>query len=318
MCSAGVCCQARCGVCQVCNLPGSVGSCRTAADGHPCPDAEPCNGGEVCQAGACVSGAPPRCDDDNPCTSDGCRAGTGCVHTALADGTRCSNGDVCDGEETCRAGVCKPGQPLGCDDGNPCTLDSCEPGKGCVSVRLADGTRCSNGDVCDGEEICQAGVCGPGRPLACDDANSCTTDSCHPLRGCQHARLADGTSCSGLDLCAGPGSCASGLCTGTGVRPLDCDDQNPCTTDTCRADAGCSHQAVADRTSCGDCLACAGGACLAAEDCAGGGGCALVGAAARHDRGWFWLLFWSVLLFACLLALLRARPARRWRRARPD
>jgi len=58
-------------------------------------------------------------------------------------------------------------------------------------------TPCSNGNACDGLEICVDGACTPGTPLICDDALSCTTDTCVPATGCAATPLdtdADGDS----------------------------------------------------------------------------------------------------------------------------
>jgi len=44
---------------------------------------------------------------------------------------------------------------------------------------------CDNGNVCDGVEHCQAGVCYNGKPLFCDDADPCTTNTCDATLGCQ-------------------------------------------------------------------------------------------------------------------------------------
>jgi hypothetical protein len=34
--------------------------------------------------------------------------------------------------DVCAGGSCRPGTPLACDDGNPCTADACDPSLGCV------------------------------------------------------------------------------------------------------------------------------------------------------------------------------------------
>jgi hypothetical protein len=44
---------------------------------------------------------------------------------------------------------------------------------------------CSDGNPCNGIETCDSNVgCVPGTPLACNDGNACTDDSCDPVRGC--------------------------------------------------------------------------------------------------------------------------------------
>lgn len=52
-------------------------------------------------------------------------------------------------------------------------------------------------------------------------------------------------------------SCDEGAC---GTVPLDCDDANECTTDTCNSLTGCVHTPVADGTPCTG-GTCTGGVC---------------------------------------------------------
>ena len=49
-----------------------------------CADGLVCNGVESCSANFCSAGAPPTCDDADPCTSDGCSEGAGgCFYTLV-------------------------------------------------------------------------------------------------------------------------------------------------------------------------------------------------------------------------------------------
>jgi hypothetical protein len=88
--------------------------------------------------------------------------------------------DVCDGSETCNqvSHVCVAGQPLVCNDGNPCTVDSCHPVDGCLVDRRAfdvdgDGyfAPACGGDDCDD----QVASTHPGAPEICADGvdNDC-------------------------------------------------------------------------------------------------------------------------------------------------
>jgi hypothetical protein len=56
--------------------------CEQSAD---CSDELSCNGDELCREGRCVAGDAPRCDDQLPCTLDGCTEGQGCVHLPMRD-----------------------------------------------------------------------------------------------------------------------------------------------------------------------------------------------------------------------------------------
>src|SRR4029077_21044480 len=55
-------------------------------------------------------------------------------------------------------------------------------------------------------------------------------------------------SCGDGNICNGVETCRAGVCTaGT---PLDCDDGDPCTVDSCAPASGCQHTMVADLGSC--------------------------------------------------------------------
>ena len=184
-----------------------IPSCEVDAD---CDNGQPCDGVERCASGACVASA--RLDDGEPCGSElACRGGVcanvlcgnmtvdapeDCDDGDTINGDGCENdctftctsdddcavmdADVCDGRETCNqvSHVCVAGQPLVCNDGNPCTVDSCHPVDGCVIDRRAfdvdgDGyfaTACG-GDDCDD----QVASTNPGAPEICADGvdNDC-------------------------------------------------------------------------------------------------------------------------------------------------
>ncbi len=249
ICEDGVCCNTTCtGDCRFCNLRESLGTCATAPNGYPCPDADICNGAETCQNGVCINAPDLTCDDYNLCTVDSCNSATGCVHTPVANGTSCSDGDVCTGVETCQNGNCVSDGELDCDDGDPCTGDSCHPQTGCSHTPLQDGTPCGDNNDCNGVDVCQDGECVPGGPMDCDDDNTCTADQCIPGTGCVHDPLPGGTPCNDGDVCTVGDSCAGGVCSGS---PADCDDHDPCTTDVCDALSGCVHTTLPDGTGCG-------------------------------------------------------------------
>ena len=98
-----------------------------------------------------------------------------------------------------------------------------------------------------------------GSALECNDSNACTKDSCTASKGCQNVATADtcndGNACTLLDVCSG-GACKGG-------NALNCDDNNPCTTDSCDPKSGC--KALANTASCSD-----GNACTSGDVCVGG------------------------------------------------
>jgi hypothetical protein len=117
--------------------------------------------------------------------------------------------------------------------------------------------QCADGDLCNGIERCVAGTCeAPSTPLACDDGDACTQDSCDPAAGCAHADTAcsatcgpgdDGLRCSDGTACSVGDTCSAGSCVGT---PLACDDGDPCTADACDASLGCVHVEQPDPPAC--------------------------------------------------------------------
>ena len=203
------------------------------------------------------------CDDGNQCTQDVCDPTEGCQHPAL-DGADCEDGDPCTLEDKCVDDQCEAGLPDNCDDGNPCTDDSCEAEAGCLHVPNTapcdDQNKCTTTDTCVAEE-CQ----GMGE-MDCDDGNVCTDDGCASAEGCTHSpntdECNDGNQCTLLD------TCQDGACAGSGEQ--DCDDEDPCTTDSCDPAAGCLH-ALASGVACDDKNACTLGDLCAEGICQPGG-----------------------------------------------
>lgn len=229
---------------------GCVFAARDCDDGNPCtadaciqvqgcvhkPQAGPCEDGDLCttndrcDAGGCAGGPPLDCGDWDPCTSDWCEKGVGCLHALKPECPGpCVDAGDCDDGDPCTVDVCNPFQgscehtrnptcllacladqtvpsdptdltallDLLCLDGDECTVDLCLPGLGCHHLPVDD---------CDAE-------CDPFLP-ACDDGDPCTLDACDPFTGrCYRLPSPD---------CARPCRQAS-----------DCLDGNPCTLDLC-------------------------------------------------------------------------------------
>ena len=190
--------------------PCTVDACDTSsgvvhqpvAAGSSCSDGNACNGMEVCDASAsCLAGTPPQLDDGNPCTVDSCDPNFGVQHVAASAGVSCPDGNVCNGDETCDgSGTCQPGVPLVVDDGNPCSVDACDPIAGVTHTQLASGTPCPSAgvDLCSGAPVCSdVGLCVQGPPVAVDDSNPCTLDSCDPTTGVVTHVPIDTAGCDG-------------------------------------------------------------------------------------------------------------------------
>lgn len=149
----------------------------------------------------------------------------------------CQNASDCNDNNACTTDACNAGScvntPVSCDDGNPCTVDACDSVNGCSHT-----------------------------PIVCNDNNPCTTDTC--VGGsCQFTPVANGTGCSDGNACNGAETCQAGACTpGT---PPNCNDNNPCTIDSCDNINGCQHVAIANGTPCPN-----GTVCDGAETCQNG------------------------------------------------
>lgn len=247
--------------------------CAGVAEGGACDDLDPCTVGETCQGGTCKSVVTTNCGDGLGCTVDTCVPVGGamfsCVHTLKAQ--RCLIGGVCYQE-----GDLNPEAD--------CEVCSAESAQTAWSLQI-DGALChTDGSGCT-VDTCVGGVCAAGFNTACEDGLSCTTNTCssadpvvfqcsttvqngncaldgacysqnehNPANDCEFCKPATSKTMwtpRGENLpCEGDGQfCVSGeLCTGgicLGGMPVDCDDNNPCTMDSCAPSAGCIHEGVA-------------------------------------------------------------------------
>ena len=291
-CTSGADCKA---TSQVCWKEASVCvDCVTKND---------CATDQACVEHKCV--AAPACKSDNACpavcdtvqgicvgcvTNADCKGGTFCAAWQECVPTACS-GQACLGGAVYACTVGGSGYDAGtpCADGNACTDDACDAVKGCTNINNAascnDYDACTTGDVCAGgscagstvvctalDQCHTAGTCGSGgcsnpskgNGATCNDGDSCTTGDVCASGTCSGAAIV----CTALDQCHTAGTCSGGSCS-TGLS-VDCDDQNPCTTDSCNpATVGCVHSVVADGTVCSDGDACTTGDACAAGACKG-------------------------------------------------
>ncbi len=264
---------------------GPATGCVSAPNANPCDDHNACTSGDTCAGGACQPGAPNTCNDDvsctidtcdpttgcahtpndwpcvdgNPCTNDRCDVTTGCEHTNNA--TACNDHDACTLTDRCVGGTCTGSGVRPCNDDKPCTEDRCDPQRGCVHDPNNDA--CNDNNACTSVDLCAGGDCIGAAGLDCDDSDPCTTDSCNPASGCDHEGACDDDNtctedmcdingacthtplfealpCDDFDACTSNDACANGACVGQG--PPSCDDDNPCTVDSCdEATGDCLH-----------------------------------------------------------------------------
>jgi len=174
------------------------------------------------------------CQGQRVCTVDG---------LSLCDAIEPSS-ETCNGaDDDCDGQADEPQEADGeyvslCFDGNPCTKDQCNGESGCSNTLLDEG-ECMDGDACTVGDHCEAGVC-VGLPVACDDDDPCTEDSCDGLGGCK--TTFNKASCDDADPCTVADSCAEGACVGVSI---------PC---DCQADADCSQ--LEDGDQCNGTLFC--------------------------------------------------------------
>ena len=165
------------------------------------------------------------CDDGNLDNSDDCT--TYCLNA------RCGDGFVHDGHEAC-------------DDGNGASGDGCDPD--CTFS-------CEHTDTTP-----------PYNDPDCDDGDECTVEAiCDPyVHLCTYVDAVDGVICGGGgDLCTGVLQCRGGVCTA--MSPMDCSDDNACTSDACDPSEGCVNEPLPDGSECDD-----GRFCWTGDQCHGG------------------------------------------------
>ena len=235
--------------------------------------AKDCDDGTACTVDACDKAkgcinAPKVCDDGDSCTADLCDKFKGCVSSPK----ECSDNDACTEDSCSKTAGCKSTLKV-CADTLECTTDSCDPKVGC-KFEVKFGAPCGNGGFCDAAATCGkcvpkcdagsctdgcggfcAGACNDkdactendacnsgkcqGTVKSCDDANSCTKDSCDSVTGCINGNV-DSNVCGDGNACTDADKCTNGACSGT-VKT--CDDKNECTVDSCDPKDGCKNVA---------------------------------------------------------------------------
>lgn len=202
-----------CGPCDQCVGGTCVGNCGNevcepacSENCNNCAEDCACAPGQECVNGECTSDGCPNgtCDGGEDC--DTCPSDCAC-----ASCERCVSGSC---EDMCGNGTCEPTcsetrstcpDDCACTDDSDCNDNLCE--------------ECDNGDCrseCDADAICVNAVCvsDPCAGIVCDNGNLC----------------------DGIEVCQN-GSCEDGT-------PIDCEDNDPCTIDTCDANLGCRHTPI--------------------------------------------------------------------------
>jgi len=199
----------------------------------------------VCDPKVGCSSTTKTCDDGNACTTDSCNQSTGlCVNTPITcqqDGDKCSQ-ITCD----IKLGCLK--QPIVvCNDGKSCTTDACNPATGtCVYTPVVcppAPNSCST-SVCD--ETAKQCINKPTIACTGQPQNLCQALTCNPTTNTCTATVAQ--TCVPQDLCSTVTCSPTAGCV---QSPKNCNDNNPCTTDTCDVPTGnCVHTPLPGCTTC--------------------------------------------------------------------
>jgi fibro-slime domain-containing protein len=203
------------------NNPCINGICTPSNNNDLCDDGDQCTENDICNNGECI-GTLIDCEDGNPCTNNTCIDGM-CFKKDLHD-ILCDDDNHCTFNDTCVSGECI-GTEISCDDNNICTDNRCMDG---ICIFENNTATCDDGNFCTFDDRCVGGNC-IGTIITCDDFNDCTRDEC-VLGQCNHFPISGDTYCDDGDLCTIHDSCVSGECIGT---PLDCNNNNPCTSNEC-------------------------------------------------------------------------------------
>jgi outer membrane protein assembly factor BamB len=177
-------------------------------------------------------------------------------HSEVPVGDIPADATVCKSDEGCLAAWGEPGA---------CHSFYCDTLLGiCIDKVKADGAVCQDGNACTGPDECKTGECFPGPAQPCEDGNGCTADTCDPVTGCKHENLPDGWVC-------GEGMwCMAGVCekaADCALHPETCNDDNPCTKDSCEV-TGCVNAALPDGATSGECeLTNDVGTCIGVHGC---------------------------------------------------
>ncbi len=172
------------------------------------------------------------------------------------------------------------------DTGTPeAEADHTGPDEAKGEPRVPDGTPCDDGVPCTRDDAYHGGVC-QGTPYSCP-GGPCVAVACDGAGGCVVTEVLEG-ACFVEDTCWEDGEARPGdpcrVCNAarsqTSWSVPSCDDQDPCTADSCEEGTGCLHVPADGECEDGDpCTTgdfCSGGVCATGSevlDCDDGNPC---------------------------------------------
>jgi hypothetical protein len=190
---------------------------------------------------------------------DDCPWGFSCQTTVTVDGSELEQCVSDTGSCPCS------GKSVSLGLATPCTIENefgaCPGHRICTEDGLADcDATVPSVEECNGlDDNCN----GLFDEATCDDEFDCTADSCDPDTGCVNEFLENG-ECADGNPCTVADHCVAGECTGS---PVPCNDDNPCTDDSCDETGGCIF--TANQNDCDDELPCTIGDHCKDSICAG-------------------------------------------------
>jgi hypothetical protein len=233
--------------CLVCDPYDDPDQWTTINEGLPCNDELECTDAPVCLAGICLQQGPV-CDDNNPCTVDGCDANGLCTSKNLDDGSECLTDDNDCTSDICQVGACiHPPLDGMCAIGDGCFANNeSHPDHSCAACKVSqsqtewtpinDGLDCSDGLFCTEDDVCQTGSCN-GPPRDCG-ATGCKDALCsEELDKCAYSNLEDGLICDDGDACTSGDECLDGDCLGIAKECGAAAGDNPCLQGICDPDS---------------------------------------------------------------------------------
>jgi hypothetical protein len=205
-----------------------------------------CIGGNSFWVDSCgaVGAMAQACNDGQGCTNDACNNGECSFTPTPAVGTTCHQGNI-HSVDSC-GGI--GGMVQACNDNNACTNNGCA-GNTCVFTPTPKVSK-----TCVNNVLFWVDSCGAATEVAenCDDQNACTDDACTP-GGCVHTTKPLYECCAPAGFaCIDNNVYQKNACNITGALVAACNDNDPCTIDSCDAGSGtCKH--VVDLAKCPVC-----------------------------------------------------------------
>lgn len=228
--SAVVCAALPASSCKIALCDPGTGQCLAMPmqEGTWCDDGDVCSVHSMCEGGVCKPVKALQCSSPAGCSAAStCDTQGGCQTSKDCGCANCDDGDPCTIDD-CEGAGCTH-SPVQCSSLGPCLINTCKAAPG-------GGYQCVSSAVASVAPLAVPVVCSPFAVVSgCDPGYTCKALDDNPVVGWCAPTLQvpceDGLACTAGDVCD-KGACRAG--------PMpDCDDDNPCTLDSCGA-KGCT------------------------------------------------------------------------------